>query len=56
MMFVGKTIRYVDTTAWNVWVFHFYDGSEIEMEVEATGVPGLYGMVAREKNEISRSK
>jgi hypothetical protein len=35
--FNGKTIRSVDTSACNVWVFHFTDGTDVSIEVEARG-------------------
>lgn len=47
--FVGKTIKKVDKRAVNTWYFHFTDGTITEVEVEATGIPNLYGMKSRKK-------
>jgi len=40
--FKGKTIKRVDTTACNMWIFYFTDGTEAAIETEAVG-HGLYG-------------
>jgi hypothetical protein len=48
-LFVGKTVKEVDSTAVNCCIFHFTDGTSVMIETEAV-MPtlGLYGLSAEE--------
>jgi hypothetical protein len=50
-LFSGRRILRVDTSACNVWRFYFDDEGVVEVEVEAIGPSGLYGMFARRKTD-----
>ena len=41
--FAGKTIKRVDSSADNIWRFHFTDGSAVAIESEIFSAGGSYG-------------
>lgn len=44
--FVGKTIKNIIAQSCNQISFLFTDGTQITLEVDYEGIPGLYGIVA----------
>lgn len=54
-LFIGKTIKAIDTHIINVVIFYFTDDTKVELEVEALG-SGLYGMRSNELKEGSNEE
>lgn len=55
LAFVGKTVKSIDTSSANCWIFHFTDGTSVLVDTEAKG-HGLYGPVVYEDQLLCPEK